>query len=239
MRTGILVSLAFALALGGCATVSQAPVAFSPHATTVEGKPGRIGIAMTAMPKVGTELPGANCLLCLAAASLANSSLSNYSKTLPYEDLGRLKEDAAELLRGKGLDVVVIPEALNIAALPKNKTKAPNATPRDFSSLKVKYGIDELLVFQVDSVGFVRPYAAYVPTGEPKGTVSGLGYMVDLGSNRYDWYQPVSVAKSADGKWDEPPSFPGLTNAYFQAVALGHDAFLQLYPVEAGVGSTQ
>jgi hypothetical protein len=26
------------------------------------------------------------------------------------------------------------------------------------------------------------------------------------------------VQKATDGDWDEPPKFPGLTNAYFQAV---------------------
>jgi len=49
---------------------------------------------------------------------------------------------------------------------------------------------------------------------------------VNLGSNAYDWYLPVNVLRSAEGVWDEPTAFPGLTNAYFQALELGKDSYL-------------
>jgi hypothetical protein len=32
--------------------------------------------------------------------------------------------------------------------------------------------------------------------------------------------------KSAESTWDEAPTFPGLTNAYYQALELAKDAFL-------------
>jgi len=51
--------------------------------------------------------------------------------------------------------------------------------------------------------------------------------MVDLTSNAYDWYMPLNVLKSADGRWDEPPKFPGLTNAYFQALEESKDQLLR------------
>jgi hypothetical protein len=38
---------------------------------------------------------------------------------------------------------------------------------------------------------------------------------------------PVELAKGSDGPWDESPSFPGLTNAYFQVLEMGKDAFLK------------
>lgn len=228
MRIGMRAALmAMLLALGGCATIVQQPVPFALGTTTPSEKPIRIGVAMTALPKVGTQLPGASCLLCLAAASVANSSLTSHSRTLPYEDLARLKGDAADLLRKKAVQVVVIPDDLKLDAFPKNRTKAPNAVARDFSSLKEKYGIDKLLVIDITSVGFVRTYSAYIPTSDPKGALEGTGYVVDLSTNTYDWYQPISVRKSADGTWHEPPSFPGLTNAYFQAVTIGRDDLLK------------
>ena len=37
----------------------------------------------------------------------------------------------------------------------------------------------------------------------------------------------VAIARSSEGPWDEPPKFPGLSNAYFQTVELGRDTFLQ------------
>jgi hypothetical protein len=38
---------------------------------------------------------------------------------------------------------------------------------------------------------------------------------------------PLTVMKAADGKWDEPDRFPGLTNAYYQALESSRDRLLQ------------
>lgn len=212
--------------LGGCVTIAQQPVPFNVAASPAD-KQTRIGVATTALPKVDTQLPGASCLLCLAAASIANSTLTSYSHTLPYENLPNIKADAAELLRNKGLDVVVIPDDIKLDAFPKNKAKGANLAPRDFSALKAKYGIDKLLVIDINAVGFVRNYASYIPTSDPQARLSGLGYVVDLETNTYAWYLPVTVIRSAEGAWSEPPKFPGLTNAYFQAITTGRDELLK------------
>src|SRR5438105_4512456 len=105
--------------LGACATKPQQSVPLAPEA--VGPQSGRIGVAMTKLPDVDTHLPGAGCLLCMATAAAANSSLTDHAKTLSYEDLQELK--------------------------------------------------------------------------------------------------------NADKAWDEPPKFPGLTNAYYQALELGKDQF--------------
>jgi hypothetical protein len=57
--------------------------------------------------------------------------------------------------------------------------------------------------------------------------LQGVGYIVNLKNNTYEWYLPVLVTKAADQNWDEPPKFPGLTNAYFQALEIGKDSFLR------------
>jgi hypothetical protein len=49
--------------------------------------------------------------------------------------------------------------------------------------------------------------------------------MVNLKTNAYEWFDTVQVSRSADGKWDEAPAFPGLTNAYFQAIEQAKDRF--------------
>jgi hypothetical protein len=210
----------------GCASAPQQPVSLSHD--VVSPQAGSIGVAVTALPKIDTQFPGANCLLCLAAASITNSSLTTYAHTLPNEDILKLKSDAADLLRKKGANVIVIEEDLNVSALPDSGTKGPNIAIKDFSTLKQKYKIDKLLVISVTSLGFTRTYSAYIPTSDPKALLQGLGYIVNLNNNTYDWYQPVFVIKSADQNWDEPPKFPGLTNAYFQALEIGKDNFL--YP---------
>jgi len=41
------------------------------------------------------------------------------------------------------------------------------------------------------------------------------------------------MQEGADGAWDEPPNFPGLTNAYFQALELGMEDFLRPFGTPA------
>lgn len=217
--------LAVTALLTGCAGQPQRAIAFT--APVVGAQPQKIGIAMTALPKVDTSLPGAGCLLCLAAASIANSTLTSYAHTLPQEDLPKLKNAIADLLRQKGVNVVVIDEAINVGKLPTAATKGPDMAKKDFSALGKKYGIDHLIVIDIWQLGFERPYASYVPVSDPKGAVSGLGYEVNLTNNVYEWYAPVNIRISAEGSWDEPPRFPGLTNAYFQALETSKDSFLK------------
>jgi hypothetical protein len=217
--------LAVVMLAGGCVTAPQQPISLSQDA--IGAKTGRLGVAMTPLPKQDTQVPGASCLLCLAAASMANSGLTAHARTLPYEDLPKLKSDFADLLRKKNAEVTVIEEALDVAALPDFQVSGPNVARKDFSSLQQKYKVDKLLVIDITAIGFIRTYSSYIPTSDPKSLLQGTGFIVNLKNNVYEWYQPVFVTKSADKNWDEPPSFPGLTNAYFQAIELGRDSFLQ------------
>jgi hypothetical protein len=217
----------FVLLVGGCATRPQPPLNLSEG--SLGSQAGRVGIAMTQLPKVDTYLRGASCLLCMAAASVANASLTSHAQTLPKEDLPKLKEQVAELLRKKGTDVTIVAEDLNIEDLPDHEPKAPNVANKNFTRLGQKYNVDKLLVISITSLGFLRTYSAYIPTSPPKGLLEGVGYMVNLKTNNYEWYERVTIIKSADGNWDEPPQFPGLTNAYFQTLELGKDSFLRTF----------
>lgn len=215
---------AFVVALTGCAAPPQTPI---PLATTTLNNSARIGVVMTALPPVEMNLPGAGCLLCMAAASVANSSLSTHTKTLPYEDLPKLKSQVAQALGKKAKDVVVIDAALDLTTLPDAASKGPNLATKDFSSLQKKLGVDKLLVIEIKAVGMERVYSGYIPTGAPLSVLDGAGYLVNLGNNTYEWYKPVRVTRAADGNWDEPPKFPGLTNAYFQVLEMGKDEFVK------------
>lgn len=222
-RFGFVAATALAV-LTGCATPPQNPVALSSNVFVEPG--ARVGVAMTKMPKVDTSFPGAGCLLCAAAASVANSSLTTHTQTLPADDLVRLKADVAAALAKKGMVPVVIDGDLNVDDLPKSSSTVPNAARKDFSSIKAKYQLDKLLVVELSQVGIVRTYSAYVPTSDPKGTVTGSSYIVNLKDNSYEWYLPLAAQKSAQGAWDEAPKFPGLSNAYFLAVEEARDAIL-------------
>jgi hypothetical protein len=224
-RSSAILWVAAALFLSGCATKVQSPVGFTPAALK-SGKQ-RVGVAMTPLPKAAVHVNGNICLLCLITANAANSSLNTHAATLTLEDFPGLKDKAAAALREKGVDAIVISEPLDVTALVDASSGSRNAASKDFAPLKQKYGVDSLLVLDVHSVGFVRNYSGYIASGDPRALVRGTGYMVNLTTNTYEWYLPVYVAKSAEGKWDEPTAFPGLTNAYYQALELGKDNFLR------------
>lgn len=124
------------IVLSGCAGTPQPNVELAPGVLSAQS--GRLGIAMTTLPKVDTAFPGADCLLCLATASLANTTLSSYTQTLPTEDLTQLKQEVAVLIRKKGTDVTIIDESLSLENLAKWNTEAPNVAKKDFVSLKQK-----------------------------------------------------------------------------------------------------
>ncbi|MEW6563507.1 MAG: hypothetical protein AB1400_09815 [Pseudomonadota bacterium] len=230
MKTRFWIFLVIAVLISGCASNPQQSVALSKEVASPQA--GRIGVVMTALPKLDTYFPGADCLLCYATASAMNSKLTAHTKTLTYEGLPNLKEEVASLLRNKGADVVVINESINVSGLKSASQKGENVAPKDFTSLQQKYGVDRLLVIDISKLGFIRNYSAYIPVGAPSAQLRGLGYMVNLRSNKYEWYEEVWVLQGAEGNWDEPPKFPGLTNAYFQALEMGRNRLLKPFVSE-------
>lgn len=221
----IFTIILLSLILGGCATTPQSPVYLSKEATRFDQ--ARIGVAMTSIPKVDILYPGADCLLCLGAASIMNASLATHTQTLPIEGLPNLKNDLADLLRQKGAEVVVIDNDLNLEKLPDARNKGENLASKDFSSLKEKYNLDKLLVISINHLGVIRQYAGYIPTSAPMARISGSGSLINLSTNSYEWYLPLEVLRDSDGSWDEPPTYPGVTSAYFQALEIGKDNLLK------------
>jgi hypothetical protein len=220
-----IVLACLAIFLSGCATPPQQPIQMDLHAL----KSGRIGVAMTHLPKVDTYLPGTGCLLCMAAAAATNSTLTTHAQTLPYEDLPKIKNAIADLMRKKGMEVTVIEEDIDLEALGDFGSPGQNVARKDFSSVRKKYNIEKLVVININALGFIRTYSSYFPTSEPKGYLRGAGYMVNLSNNTYEWYLPVEITRSADRNWDEPPKYPGLTNVYFQVLEIGKDTFLSQF----------
>lgn len=213
--------------LSGCASAPQQPV----HLTrdSVAAQSGRIGVVMTAIGNPDTRFPGADCLFCIAAASIANSSLTTHTKSLTAEDLPDLKKRVADLLRKQGADVSIIDETLDLKALKDFDAKQANQARKNFAPLQQKYQVDKLLVIDIAALGFIRSYSAYIPTSDPLAQVNGTGFLVNLKTNAYEWYLPLNITKSAEQNWDEPPKFPGLTNAYYQALELGKDQILDAF----------
>lgn len=214
-----------AIFLGGCAVKPQLPVTLDKQVLGTNA--GRVGVAMTALPKADIFLPGADCLLCYAVASATNSTLGKHASTLPHEDLPQLKHQIVQRLRGKGTDAILIEEDLNLETLPSRTEEGANVAKKDFSQLRQKYNVERLLVVAITRIGVERQYSSYIPNGDPKAVFRGVGYLVNLKNNTYEWYAPIDILRATDSTWDEPPKFPGLTNAYFQALEAGKDVVLK------------
>lgn len=216
--------LAVAMVLGGCASAPQLPVNLAGDYFSGAAKTGRVGVVMAELPKPDTEFPGASCLLCIAVASGAHSTLTTQVRTLSTDELKPLKADLVALLKQRGLDAVAIEEPLKIKDLPDFKAAEPtNFSRKDFSALKARHQIGRLLVVDITALGVWRSYSAYVPTDVPRAVVNGNAYLLDLATHRYEWLQPLAVSRAAEGQWDEPPKFPGLSNAYYQALESAMD----------------
>lgn len=213
--------LVTALYLTGC-VATQKPIAMKENYLQSSSK--KIGVIFTDLPKPDVHLPGAGCLLCIVVAEAANSELSDHVEKLQSEELKPVKEQLLTKLRGKGLKVMALSEKLD--NLPDFDDVKEGVADKDYRSFAAKYGISHLMVIKINAVGMERKYSNYIPTSDPNATVQGVGYLVDLKDNSYKWYKHIKVLKGAVGNWDEPPAFPSLTNAYYQALESSKDVIL-------------
>ncbi|MFM9879452.1 MAG: hypothetical protein ACKVOO_03470 [Burkholderiaceae bacterium] len=214
-----------ALVLYGCAAPVQNAVQFDDaYLASTKDKRVKIGVTLVDLPKPDTAFPGASCLLCIAVANAAHAALNKHVETLNANDLKALPMKLVELLKKKGLDAIVIDEPLKLASLPDMSAgDAGNKARKNFSSYKVKHGVDRLLVINIDSLGVWRSYSAYIPTDVPRAIMNGNAFIVDLTSHNLEWYLPIALSNTSEGAWDEPPKFPGLSNAYYQVIESGMD----------------
>jgi hypothetical protein len=90
----------------------------------------------------------------------------------------------------------------------------------DFRELKEKNGYGKLLLITINDYkfGISRGYYGFMPLTDPYVSMMGVAQMIDLEDNSLLWHYAFNISKFSEGPWDEPPNFPGLTNAIYQAV---------------------
>lgn len=220
------------LCITGCAVTPQQPVSLNP--TVLEQGDIKVGVAMTAVPEISMLYPGAGCLLCLLAAAAANSDLSGHAKTLSAEDVLEFDDLIREQLTKSGISAKLITEDLELKKYKSVRSQSENTAKRDFSPLGDEQDITHLIVINIEHLGFVRQYSSYIPKGDPQATISGAAYMVNLEDNSYTWYLPIKLYQSAQGEWKEPPTFPGLSNAYYSVVETVKDDLLDIFASSQG-----
>ena len=213
----LVLALCLAL-LAGCATPKN-PIALQP--AQIGPGLGRVGLVFNAPPKPGMHFEGVNGLIGMLVVETMHAPLAAHAQTLPTEPWMQLRADLMQLLRKRGVDVVVI-EGVNIPALPS----APNdvdSAGKDFRPLRAQFNVDRVLVINVGRLGFTRKYSGQIPVTDPQAQIGAAGYMVNLQTNRLDWHESIGPQRAAGGPWDEPPHYPRLSKAYAEVVEMAKD----------------
>jgi len=206
----------------GCTSAPIKPVSLDEH--FYKEKTQKVGIYLDTLPKVNTYFPGAGCLLCLAAAEIANSSVTDHVQALSIEDIDDIVADVESALDEKGLESVLVTKKMDLEKM--SKFSAPDAGPdqviqyarKDFRSLKSSLGVDKLVLIDINQVGVIRSYQSYIPTTGPMGYLYGEVAIIDLNDNSYKMYESVNIKTVVVGEWDEPTTFPGITTAFYEAL---------------------
>lgn len=212
-RTLAALTLLACLTLTGCAHV-QPPVALDHQFW--DAKEPTIGVAITVVPEPVLALTGSQGLLDLAVNTGVNSTLSKNVEQWQVRDLNTLPDIIVAKLQAKGYKAKRIAEPVDLKAY-KEVSFREGYTIRDFTPIKATYGVDRLLLVNIQATGATRSYYSIVPTSVPMAQVGGQGMMVDLSDNKLLWFKPFAVVQAAQGEWDEP-GYPNLTNAFYQAM---------------------
>ena len=216
------VTIAFVsvLLFTGCATTPQPAVPLVDTYWEVLNQ--TVGVYVQLVEKPEFYMEGDVRLLDFAVNAAAMGSLKKHVEGLDVSDYESLREEIYKKFLEQGKSVTLLNDVQKIADLPAfedpNKEDTIYYSAKDFTALKKKYKIDQLLVIMPKRVGVVRPYYGFIPIGDPRAVFEVHGELVDLETNQLLWYADVLRANYSSGKWDEPPAYPGLTNSFYTAL---------------------
>ncbi|MGT2510048.1 hypothetical protein [Cupriavidus basilensis] len=122
-----------------------------------------------------------------------------------------LPQEFAKGLESRQIKVVLVPEPLDMEQLKKfTEGSGDGVAEMDYRPLAKQYGADRLLLVAPRWLGTARQYYGFMPLGAPEGYVSLVGQLIDLRTNRLQWYEPVRVNTPVTGEWDEAPEYANL-----------------------------
>jgi len=213
--------LACVVALAGCGGSKQYRVKAQDEIWTE--KEDVIGVVLTAPDKFGFYAEGTATNLDITIINGLMRKLRAHLASLDTAEVFALDKRAQEKLKEHDLRVVRHEGKIDFDDL-KNFTppdKEVEYSLTDLRPLKEEYGYDKILLinFTDYKFGISRPYDGFTATGDPYASLVGIAQIVDLESNRLLWYYVFDISKFVEGDWDQPPEYPGLTQAIYDAVA--------------------
>lgn len=208
------------LSLIGCASTPLPPISL--NSSYWEQHDQRLGIYVASAEKPQLYMEGDVRLLDYAIIKAVMSTVSSHFEGLDISDYEKLRDELNGRFSQEGRSVQLIAENLEIDALPAFTDPDDADTiyfaKSDYSEFKDKLGVDQLLIIIPRRVGLARPYHGFLPLGDPRAIFEVHGELVDLHTNRLLWNADIKQANFSSGAWDEPPTYPGLTNAFYAAL---------------------
>ncbi len=223
----ILLSL---LGLFGCAHV-QKPITLDSNYL----KPGKkVGVLVANLPE-GSFMPAGQIgLLDYAIISGANGDLEEHLKQVKANDFIQTKNQFLNILKKRGIKAVEIKEIVDLDKLPSNGEKE-GFSVKNFSQIKNKYDINDLLVLRLVNFGVTRNYYGFVPTSGPNGFAAIEGQLIDLNSHQLKWYYRESLQNAISEPWDEPGlKFPNVSEGVYKAIEQASFALRQKFTATGG-----
>lgn len=216
-KTALL--LCIAAFSSGCATIKPS-VPFSQDFWNEKDK--TVAIVVEQLPEPDYLTQGQQGLLDLAINEGANSTLNDYLHELDISEFQGIADEFRTLFESQGLSVVTQEVDAKLPDL-RGFNGGGGTNPfadYDYRPLKSKFQADRLLLIKVLRAGVVRPYYGFIPTGEPLANFVVEGRVIDLETNRLLWRVHFDEKLGIQEPWDEPPSFPNVTTAFFKTMEL-------------------
>lgn len=202
-------------ALAGCAT--QGPVQLD--RSYWEHKPQSVGVVIAVMPPAATLKMGNQGLLDVAINDAMADQLTKHLRSLSMDQFRESGQVIATFFTKQEVAAKVIPADLDLKALPKVQQEMDGFATRDYTGLKAKYGVDQLVVLEVQAAGTIRNYYGFIPTGAPQGYFSCRGSLIDLSNNKLLWTAVGVQTVPIEKPWDQPSdSYPNVTTAFYRAL---------------------
>lgn len=194
--------------LGGCAVV-QTPIPAS--AKLFDNRASTVAVAVQKLPEPNQSMTGAQGVLDYAINKANAKAIVDRLQQQDFSAVKNLPQAFAQGLESRQIKTVLVPEPLDTEQLAKfTEGSGDGVAKMDYRPLAKRYGADRLLLIESKWLGTQRNYYAFMPLGAPVGYVSLVGQMIDLRTNRLEWYEPVQITTPVAGEWDEAPDYPNL-----------------------------